>query len=284
MSFVNRYKHGVLAMTFAMVLISFVPPVQAKEPLNIAAIDWCPQICPKSSENPGYLVQMLQDLFKDSDYTLNIIYSSWSEAINSVKAGIADGLLSPSKDEAPDLIYHQIPLAVQTHCFWTLADSNWQFDNIATLKNDSIVIYRDHSYATLLAEYFSDNYKKYLFELSYDQSYLPRAHRLLKTGRASAFLFTTNSVLYFKRTHHDDSLKMGACIKKDQLWIGLSPHQHVTSNNSEGNNQDSSKYANKINKVKAFIDQHLAIYKHSNQYKMRLKKYNILTPEVVKIK
>ena len=202
-----------------------------------------------------------------TDYRLNFEYSSWTQAIEHVMSGRADGLLSPSKDEAPGLLYHQTPLAFQTHCFWTLADSNWRFDNIAKLKNNSIVIYRDHSYANLLAEYFSDNYKKYVFELFYDRSYLRRAYHHLEIGRASAFLFTTNSVLHFKKANKIRSLKMGACIKKDQLWIGLSPIKSA-----------------KISRVKALIDDNLATYKQSEKYQALLKKYNVLLPEIIAVK
>ncbi|NQZ06969.1 MAG: transporter substrate-binding domain-containing protein [Algicola sp.] len=240
---------------------------EAKELIKVAAIDWCPQICPKSTENPGYLVQLISDLFAKSGFTLKFEIMSWSDAINSVEAGHSDILLSPSKDEAPGLVYHRDPLAIQTHCFWKLADSDWKFKDITSLKNNSIVIYRDHSYGTLLREYLSDNYKKYVFELMYDTSYLQRAHRLLQTGRASAFLFTTNSVLHFKKTNNISTLKMGSCIKKDHLWVGMSP-----------------KNQQKINRIKAYIDANLLPYKDTTKHKILLRKYNILTPEIDQIK
>ena len=54
-----------------LLMVTLIMPssAQAKEQLNIAAIDWCPQICPLSRDNPGYLVQMLEDLFASTRHS-----------------------------------------------------------------------------------------------------------------------------------------------------------------------------------------------------------------------
>ena len=60
---------------------------------------------------------------------------------------------------------------------------------------------------------------------------------------------------------------MGTCIKKDELWIGLSP-----------------KNPTKISPIKQFIDDNLPAYKQSAKYKSLLKEYNILLPEIELVK
>jgi len=238
----------------------------AKEELRVSAIDWCPQICPNNKENPGYLVEMMIDLFKKSNYQLNFDYTPWSRAIHNVSKGITDGLLSPSKDEAPGLVYHKDPLAYQTHCFFKLKSENWKFKGVNSMKNMKLVIYRDHSYSELLDEYFKNFGKDNYFELSYDSRYIDRSISLLKKKRGTSFLFTVNSVVFHQSKQKLKILKRGACIKKDELWFALTP-----------------KNKEKIKRIRDHIDKNLSKYKKSKKYFKLLKKYQISYPKLVDI-
>ncbi len=234
------------------------------EPLYLSAIDWCPQICPKTPDRPGYLVEMVKDLFRDSPFKPEFEYVPWSRAIHHVRTGKTDGLLSPSKDEAPDLIFHESPLSYQTHCFWKLKDSAWDYTGAESLLNTRFVIYRDHSYSTILGEVFNKIEKDQYLEIIYDENYLNRAVLLLKAHRAETFLFTVNSVIYHQHSKNADELKIGQCIKKDELWLALSP-----------------KNDSRIKSVKAYLDENLSDYKRTDRYTEVLTKYHIIFPALM---
>ena len=68
-------------------------PVWA-ETINISAIDWCPQIC-VGGDKPGYVVELVREVFKGTKYSLNIEHYPWSRAIKNVLQGKYDALLSP---------------------------------------------------------------------------------------------------------------------------------------------------------------------------------------------
>ena len=235
----------------------------AKEILKVAAIDWCPQICPHDKKNPGYLVEMVQEIFKKTPYELKITYAPWSRSIYNVRQGKADALLSPSKEEAPDLRYHDTPLAHQTHCFWKLNKSDWEFNQVEDLLSTRFVIYRDHSYRDIFKTYFSQNKAKNHIELSYDENYLDRSISLLKKSRAETFLFTANSVIYHQLQQNKKDLKLGKCIKRDELWFAL-----------------TQKNQKKIDNIIRLLNTQIPIYKNSSRYKKLLKKYNILYPKL----
>jgi len=84
--------------------------------IKVAAIDWCPQICP-NQEKSGYVVDLVNKAFTDSDYQLQIDYFPWSRAIKYVLSGQYHALLSPAKAEAPQLRYPKIPVGKQDMCF-----------------------------------------------------------------------------------------------------------------------------------------------------------------------
>lgn len=259
-----------LILLLSLVFSPYIYSQDKREVLKVSAIDWCPQICPNKesgSKGDGYLVELLREIFKESKYDLKFEYTPWSRAISNVKQGISSILLSPSKEEAPSLIYHKEPIGYQTHCFWKLKREPWSFSGIDSLKNHRIVIYRDHSYHELLNDYFnrysSDNY----IEISYDSRYIDRAMNLLIKKRATSFLFTVNSVIYHQDIRQLDLLEIDSCIKKDELWLGLSPFNKKKSE-----------------ELKAIIDKRLGPLKKSQRYRDILEKYKILHPKIIKIK
>ncbi|MFC3152046.1 substrate-binding periplasmic protein [Litoribrevibacter euphylliae] len=227
----------------------------------MSAIDWCPQICPQTPDKPGYMVEMANDVFKHSDFDLEFEYVPWSRAIYRVKVGETDALLSPSKDEAPELRYHSEPLSYQTHCFWTLRNSGWHFDGVENLVRQPFVIYRDHSYASFFASGAVPITSDHYFELIYDERYIPRAIQLLEAKRANAFIFTANSVIFYQKRYGVQSLAIGECIKRDELWFALSPQP-----------------SDKIDGIQAHLDDYLAQYKKTERYRALLEKYDIVLP------
>jgi len=86
--------------------------------IKIAAIDWCPQIC-LDVDKPGYTVDLIKEVFKDSKYTLVIDVFPWTRAIQLVSNGHYDALLAPAKKEAPNLIFPDIAVGYQQMCFFT---------------------------------------------------------------------------------------------------------------------------------------------------------------------
>ena len=200
--------------------------VHASEPepqtINIATIDWCPQICPTSGEKPGYLIEITEKIFPSPQYKIRYNITSWSRAIANVEKGVDDILLSPSKAEAPNLLYHQTPIAKQAHCFYSLKSNPWRYEDISSLQDLKLIIYDQHSYQDLLKEYLDTNPPD-LIKMPYTDSYISASVKMLKRDRADAFLFTRNSVRYYLTNSGETQIQEGACIKTDDLWLALSP-------------------------------------------------------------
>lgn len=238
--------------------------VYASDIFKVSAIDWCPQVCPNQPNRPGYLVEIIQGVFKESEYKVDIEFTPWSRAIYNVRKGKTDALLSPSKEEAPDLYYHEDPIAYQTHCFWKLKESKWTYTGVDSLKDIRIVIYKDNPYGELINQANLLYGKSHFVELNYDKRYLDRSVALLKKKRAESFLFTANSVFYSQRIKNINELALGKCIRKDKLWIPLTP-----------------KKTKRIEKIKKFLDINIIKFKKTKNYDDILKKYNIINPQTI---
>ncbi|WP_250656950.1 substrate-binding periplasmic protein [Alkalimarinus coralli] len=255
------FKKALLTLSLSTCILP-VASAEDKTLLKISAIDWCPQICAQDSENPGYLVEILQNLFKDSPYIFDIKIYPWSRAISLVRFGSAQALLSPSKEEAPDLYYHQVPLSYQVHCFFKSADDSWVYKSDDSLLSKKIIIYQDHSYGNILKEYLSAE-RNGMFLLPYNDGYIEQAINLVRAKRADTFLFTLNSVTHYLINNKITDIKRDTCIKKDELWLALSP-MHTGLNKQ----------------VTEFLDRKLVGFIKTKEYRAILKKYHVSFPDL----
>lgn len=203
----------------ALFCCSFLP-IKA-ETIKIAAIDWCPQICPNDSK-PGYVVDLVKEMFRDSGYQLEINYYPWSRAIKLVLSGQADALLSPAKAEAPSLIYPNNEVGVQRMCFFTEQDSKWQYRGTKSLAGLQIGIATDTSIEELNS-YVADNLMQFQFQ-PYHERYIVQNAKKLQKNRIDAFLFTRNSTVFeLNKAGIWHQFKEAGCVSNAKIYMAFSP-------------------------------------------------------------
>ena len=195
--------------------------------LDIAAIDWCPQIC-MNKEKPGYVVELVNTVFKGSDYQLNVEIYPWSEAIERVSSGKADALLSPAKAEAPDLLYPQSPVGEQSMCFFTLKNSRWNFKGVESLRGLDIGIAYDTSIEEL-NNYAKANPTQFQF-LPYHERYIRQSLEKLEKNQVDTFVFTLNTTIYEMQTLGiKDRFRIAGCVSTTDIYMAFSPVDKVSS-------------------------------------------------------
>ncbi|WP_154715120.1 transporter substrate-binding domain-containing protein [Neptuniibacter caesariensis] len=97
-------------------LLSAIGMADSKNTIKIAAIDWCPQLCPNQDQK-GYIIDIVKEIYRDSGYQLEIETYPWSRALTMVRQGRVDAVLSPARAEAPALRYPQQEVGFQRMCF-----------------------------------------------------------------------------------------------------------------------------------------------------------------------
>ena len=189
--------------------------------LNISAIDWCPQIC-VDKDYSGYVIDIVNAVFKNSDYTLNINYFPWSRAIKNVTEGRADALLSPAKEEAPNLRYPKNSVGYQRMCFFVDKHSTWRYQNKSSLTNMSIGIATDTSIEELNS-YIDEHPQRFQFQPYHERFIKQNALKILKK-RIDTFIFTLNSTLHTLKLEglHDQFVNAG-CVTKAPIYLAFTP-------------------------------------------------------------
>jgi len=227
-----------------------------KTTINIAAIDWCPQICNKDIKK-GYIVDLVKEVFKETQYQIDIQIYPWSRAIKLVGSGRADALLSPAKAEAPQLLFPETEVGKQRMCFFTSVKSNWTYSNISSLKNKVIGIAADTSIEEL-NDYVKINPQQFQYQPYHDRFIIQNALKLDKE-RMDAFLFTKNSTIYeLKKFDIWHKYRIAGCVSQAKIYMAFSP---VKSNKVDIKAiiKVFDHQMNKLNKT-SFISQLMAKY------------------------
>jgi ABC-type amino acid transport substrate-binding protein len=191
------------------------------ETISISAIDWCPQIC-TGGERPGYVVELVKEVFKGTKYKLNIEHYPWSRAIKNVLQGKHDALLSPAKAEAPNLIYPLHEVGKQRMCFFTQKSSKWTYLGPESLANMQIGIAVDTSIEEL-NEYVKNNLTQFQFQPYHERYVIQNAHKLDKK-RTDTFLFTKNTTLYsLALAGESDKYREAGCVTEASIYMAFTP-------------------------------------------------------------
>ncbi len=215
----QRTLLGVLSLWF---LVASSPSISADgEPLKIASIEWCPQLC-QDQDMRGYVTETVDMVFENSPYDLEISIYPWTRAILMVRSGQAHALLSPTKKEAPNLRYPKNQVGTQKMCFFSTADSTWRYSGLESLQGLRLGVARDTSISELDA-YMREN-SGFFQVMPYDHSYVEKSLKQISAGRMDAFLFTNNSVIHeIRLLGLEGKYRSSGCFSSENIYMAFSP-------------------------------------------------------------
>ncbi len=229
-----------------------------QEPIKVAAIDWCPQLC-SDPERPGYVSEILSLVLDSSPFVIEAETLSWSRAIYQVRKGRKLILLSPAKAEAPELIFPDHEIGVQRMCFFTRAENPWVYTTPESLKNMVIGIGSDTSIPAL-NDYIKN--KIYNFQaMHYDHNFIDKNLKMLDSHRLDAFIFTQNSAFYeIRKRGLAEQYKVAGCVTREKIYMALT---------------NDARHRAKVEALKAYFDDKISQLYASGEINHILKKYEI---------
>lgn len=137
--------------------ISLIGHASASEKIIIAGDYFCPYNCTPNMHNPGYIIELLQELFKPHDIDIDYVILPWQEAIKAVKNGNINCMISLT-DNIDDFILTPQPVAQLTTGLYTTNDTAWVLDGIDSLTNKKICTIHRHNTLRDIKQYIIDNY------------------------------------------------------------------------------------------------------------------------------
>lgn len=190
-----------------------------KQVLQIAIIDWCPHICPHAKKK-GYVLEIIEQVFQKSDFTLHYKVFPWSRSIAHTNNGVTQALLAAAKPEAPNLLYPRQPVGYQRACFYTPAASHWKYTGPLSLKGLRIGIAVNVALEEITT--YAKEHPEQFSYLSDSERYMELRFRMLKGDRIDTFISTEG--LFISKAHQYQNIvyvKNAGCLTKSAIYMAF---------------------------------------------------------------
>lgn len=133
-----------IAALFALAGVLVCAGVKA-QPLVMVANDWCPYSCGQEDDLPGYVVELMRDIFAETGVSVEYRVVPWSRAIKMVEQNKASVLLATTFKDTPDLPLTDL-VGLDTSCFYVKAESSVQNPDIGQIRQLRLGVIQDFSY------------------------------------------------------------------------------------------------------------------------------------------
>ncbi|MCZ8165234.1 transporter substrate-binding domain-containing protein [Silanimonas sp.] len=102
-----------------------------------ASDEWCPYVCFESTR-PGFLVELVREVFESPARPVEIRRMSWARAVREAEGGRIDGVLGAVRGESAALVYPKLAAASDRPAFAVRADDPWRFTGVEVLADRRI--------------------------------------------------------------------------------------------------------------------------------------------------
>jgi polar amino acid transport system substrate-binding protein len=210
---------GLFCLSFFLSSQSF-----ASEKITVRSDFWCPYNCKPGSEDPGYMIEILEKTFGKE----NIQYEelNWARSIKETRDGKWDLIVGASTGDAPDFVYPKSSLGNSTNCFYVRKDNPWVYKDISSLKGQTLGVIQNYAYFDALNQYIASNEKvQRNVQVHSGTDALIRMLQKLSINRITAVVEDGNVMSYALRSYPKfTDMRMAGCVVLDSLYIAFAPN------------------------------------------------------------
>ncbi|QGX38802.1 substrate-binding periplasmic protein [Permianibacter aggregans] len=115
--------------------------------VTLRADVWFPMNGEPGSANPGYMIEVADKAFAAAGHSIDYANMPWERAVAEVRAGKIDCAVGAYKEDAPDFVYGDQHLGLDTQAFFVKKGTPFRYTgNLEDLRNVSIGIIGGYSY------------------------------------------------------------------------------------------------------------------------------------------
>lgn len=196
-------RAGVLwSLAIAMVLsgacVRAEDAAVAPPPLiRLVGEEWCPHTCGGTQPQPGYMVEIVQEVLRELGHDSDFTATHWARALRDTRAGRFDLLIGIGRNDAADFRLTRQVFALSEFCVYTAADSSWQYDGLASLATQRLGVPTGYSFDAPMAQYLASNQCSARVQMVADERPLRVLLERLQHDRIDAFIASEASLRFY---------------------------------------------------------------------------------------
>ncbi len=171
------------------------------------------------------MVDLATQIFKSKGIQINYRVIPWARALLMAKRGQLDGVIGAYKEDAPDFIFHSIPMGFSQNVFISQKNFDWKYDSIRSLQNIKLGVILDYSYGKEIDEHILHHKESGSVELIAGENPLERNVEKLLRKRVDVIIedinvFTAHTKSKKIRLSDFNLFPLG---EEDAVFIAFSP-------------------------------------------------------------
>lgn len=193
--------------------------------ITLGADPWCPHNCLAGAEPEGYLLDIAREVFEATGYQVEYLNVSWARALQMARDGLLDAVVGAFVTDAPDFVFPQEPQGRSEIAFYTPADSQWVYEGLGSLEDQTLLAINGYSYSEELDRYITrHNAEPTQVWMLSGPSPLNRAINLLDQRRADVYPEDVYVMTWAQNANPDIApLRQGGVLHQDDTFIAFSP-------------------------------------------------------------
>lgn len=121
--------------------------------LRVRADFWMPFNGDPAAAQPGYVVELLREVFKEQGVEVDYQVMPWSSAVSAAEAGEIDAIIGANETEAVRLLTGSVPIAEPKFALFVRKDSTWNYSSARSLQGIKLGVIAGYSYWQSLDSY-----------------------------------------------------------------------------------------------------------------------------------
>jgi polar amino acid transport system substrate-binding protein len=193
--------------------------------ISLAATDWCPYTC-NSQQEPGIVVEYLQEILAPYNISLDIQYLPWKRAIREVQIGKISGLVTAVSSEAPNLLFTSEATMGYSVCIYSQRSNDWQYIDTPSLKDQALGAALDYSYNESIDAYIEENKNTPKITFVLGEKKISRFYSMLKSNRIDAFISDRYVTAWNVKRYNISvgDIEVNKCFETNNFNFALNPN------------------------------------------------------------
>jgi len=175
----------------AILVFSLVAGTAYSATLTVRADNWPPYNGVPTAKNPGYMIEVLKEIFEPQGIMVDYQLMPWTRACNDVNAGKYDAVVGTDKSENSNMVFPKESFGNMVSTMFVRNDSTWRYAGVESLAGKRLGVIDGYSYSEELDPYIEKNKGSKVFAATGDDA-LPMLIKMLQAGRIDVLVDDAN--------------------------------------------------------------------------------------------
>lgn len=206
--------------------------------IYICGDEWMPFQGNINSDKPGYMVEVVNNIYKNTPYKIVYKTMPWNRSLLEVKNGRCTAVIGTSKKEARGLIFPEEEFYILDYIrFYVNSDNNWKYTGIKSLEHFTLGYIKGYGYSDEISNYIEKNKKTDKISATHGNDPLKKLIKKLIARRIDIAISSPHSMLWKLKTmgYSSNIITDAGFYKKSRqtIYMAFTPAQKISRKQSE---------------------------------------------------